>query len=349
MQKIFHAVALLATFVATFIFAGCQSAEPEELDAYLMVFFTDEDHSLHMAVSTDGYTFTALNDNKPVISGDTIAEQRGIRDPFIMRAPDGTYYLALTDLHIFAQKEGLRNTLWERSEKDYGWGNNRNLVLMKSKDLIHWSHSLLRVNECEGFEDIGCAWAPQMLWDESKQAVMMYWTTRIGADINKVYYAYMDSDFTRFTTSPKPIFEKPEGKPEYIDADIVQGSDGKFYMHYVGYDKVAGILRAVADHPTGPYTYLSGYVDQEPKECEAPNCWKRLGSDTYVLMYDCYGIKPANFGFLETKDFKTYTNIGHFNEEGGLMKTTNFDRPKHGAVTYITKKQAQALLDYWQK
>lgn len=342
MKKKFLAILALLVAVLTV------SAKPK-LDAYLMVYFTDEDHSLHMAVSTDGYSFTALNDNYPVINGDTIAQQHGIRDPYILRGPDGTYYMALTDLHIFAQKAGYRNTEWERDVRQYAWGNNVDLVLMKSKDLIHWTHSLLYVNKIPGFEDIGCAWAPELFWDNGKNAIMMYWTTRHGRGDNKVYYAYMDKDFTKFTTTPKLIFEKPEGKPNYIDADIIQGNDGKYYMHYVSYDGVSGVKVAVADQPTGPYTYRPDYVDQERKACEAPFVWKRYGTDIYVLTYDCFGIVPPNFGFLETKDFKTYTNIGHFNEQGGKMKSTNFDKPKHGAITYITKKQAAKLLKYWQK
>lgn len=66
-------------------------------------------------------------------------------------------------------------------------------------------------------------------------------------------------------------------------------------------------------------------------------------------MYDCFGRRPHNFGFLETKDFKTYTDMGHFNEEGSKMKTTNFASLKHGAVTPISKKDAQRLLEYWKK
>ena len=60
---------------------------PQEKDmaAYLMVFHQDEDHCLHAAISRDGYTFTALNDGKPIIAGDTIADQKGIRDPHIYR------------------------------------------------------------------------------------------------------------------------------------------------------------------------------------------------------------------------------------------------------------------------
>ena len=83
-----------------------------------------------MAVSFDGYTFTAVNDGQPIISGDSISEQHGIRDPHICRSPkDGAFYMAMTDLHIYGREHGLRTTQWERDEK-YGWGNNRALVLL---------------------------------------------------------------------------------------------------------------------------------------------------------------------------------------------------------------------------
>ena len=82
-----------------------KNAVPQEKDmsAYLMVFHKDETHGLYMAISRDGYTFTALNNAEPMIAGDTIAYQRGIRDPHIYRGPDGAFYLAMTDLHVFAK------------------------------------------------------------------------------------------------------------------------------------------------------------------------------------------------------------------------------------------------------
>lgn len=61
-----------------------------------------------MAVSYDGYEFTAVNDGQPVILGYTIVEQRSIRDPHIFRGPDGAFYLAMTDLHIFGQRDGKK-------------------------------------------------------------------------------------------------------------------------------------------------------------------------------------------------------------------------------------------------
>lgn len=113
----------------------------------LFTYFKDDTHSLYFAVSDDGYTFTDVNNGQPIIAGDTIAEQKGIRDPHIYRAPDGTFYIAMTDLHIFAQQKGLRNTEWERDGAKYGWGNNRGFVLMKSKDLVNWTHHVVRIDK----------------------------------------------------------------------------------------------------------------------------------------------------------------------------------------------------------
>ncbi len=340
---------LLGILLMMLCFAGTIQAK-QKANCYLMIYFADEDHGIHMAVSKDGYTFTALNDNKPVISGDSVAEQRGVRDPFILRGPDGMYYAAATDLHIFAQKAGIRATQWERDQKEFGWGNNKNLVLLKSRDLIHWKHALVRVQTMKGFENIGAAWAPQLYWDESKKAMMVYFTIRRGNGACKLYYAYADKKFENFTDKPKLLFDKTVGDSTALDGDIVKGNDGKYYLHYAEYDEgFSGIKLAVADHLTGPYKYQPELIDVEPKACEAPTVWKRYGTDTFVLTYDCFGIFPPNFGFLETKDFKTYTDIGHFNDEGGKMKTTNFSRPKHGSFTPITEKEVDYLLKYWNK
>lgn len=119
---------ILVLFIGTML-QSCK--KQEEKNAYLMVYFLDETHSLHMAISFDGYEFSDINKGQPIMAGDTIAEQKGIRDPHISRGPDGTFYLAMTDLHIFANKYGYRDTEWQRDGKSYGWGNNRALVLGK--------------------------------------------------------------------------------------------------------------------------------------------------------------------------------------------------------------------------
>src|ERR1035438_10549790 len=129
-------LALLAG--AILLSAGCATPQkaklPAEKDlaAYLLVYFLDQDHSLHFALSSDGYTFTDVNNGRPVMKGEDLAEQKGIRDPHIVRGPDNAFYLSMTDLHLFGQQMGYRTTEWQRDAAKYDWGNNRALVLLKS-------------------------------------------------------------------------------------------------------------------------------------------------------------------------------------------------------------------------
>ncbi|MFT3739249.1 MAG: glycoside hydrolase family 43 protein [Breznakibacter sp.] len=315
--------------------------------AYLMVYFKDDSHSLYFALSKDGYSFTDVNNGKPVIGGDTIAEQKGVRDPYIMRGNDGCFYMAMTDLHIYAKQKGIRETEWERDGKEFGWGNNKNMVLMKSKDLINWSHTLLRVDKAfPGWEKTGCAWAPELIYDEVKGQMMIYFTLRFGNGLNQMYYAYLNKDFTALETEPKLLFQYPKYNKSYIDGDITK-VDSKYHLFYVSHDGTAGIKQAVSDSLHTGYVYDDKWYDPEPKACEAPNVWKRIGEDKWILMYDIYGINPHNFGFSETTDFVHFKDLGHFNE--GVMKATNFSSPKHGAVVHITAAEAKTLENYWEK
>lgn len=333
-------VAALATILPA-------AAAPSESDmaAYLMVYFSDSDHSLHMALSSNGYSFTALNDNKPVIDGSKVAEQKGIRDPHIARGPDGAFYLAMTDLHIFAQREGLRDSEWQRDGAKYGWGNNRGFVLMKSTDLIRWERAKLRVDKAfAGFEEIGCAWAPETIYDPKTKKMMLYFTTRFGGGVHKIYYSHMNDAFNTMLAKPEVLFESSK-EVTVIDADITQVGD-KFHMFYVSHEGVPGIKHAVSDSVNSGFTYSPEWIDREDHACEAPNLWKRIGEDKWVLMYDCYGIDPHNFAFSETTDFKTFSHLGYFNQ--GVMKSTNFTSPKHGAVIHLTKQEAEHLARHWK-
>lgn len=328
--------------------AQSASGRPSEKDmgAYLFVFFSDPTHSIFMATSRDGYTFTAVNDGQPVIGGDSIAEQRGVRDPHIFRGPDGAFYLSMTDLHIFAKE---RDTQWERDGELYSWGNNRALVLMKSRDLIHWTRSNVRIDKAfpEKFGNIGCAWAPETTYDPVAGKMMIYFTMRIGNGKTQLYYAYTDDDFTRLVTEPKLLFSYPDPKIHVLDADITPLPDGRYCMMYVAQENPGGIRMAFSDSIHSGYRYDSKWVDFEPKACEAPNVWKRIGEDKWVVMYDVFSIQPHNFGFCETTDFVNFKPLGRFNE--GVMKAVNFRSPKHGSVIQITVEEADRLEKYWEK
>jgi hypothetical protein len=323
---------------------------PQEKDmaAYLFVFFNDSTHSLFMATSHDGYTFTPVNKGIPVIAGDTIADQKGIRDPHIFRGPDGAFCLSMTDLHLFGMKKGFRTTHWERDDKEYGWGNNRGLVLMKSFDLIHWTRNIEHVEaDFPELGKVGCVWAPETTFDPVAQKLMVYFTMRLGNGQTKLYYAYTDDDYTHFTSTPQLLFNYPKTNIQVLDADIVPIPGGHYCMTYVAQEKPGGIKIAFSDSIHSGYKTDSTWADQEPGACEAPNVWKRNGQNKWVLMYDIFSINPHNFGFLETADFKTFTNLGHFNE--GVMKLVNFVSPKHGSIIQITKEEASRLEKHWNK
>lgn len=324
-----------------------RNAIPQEKDmgAYLMVFHRDETHGLYMAVSRDGYTFTAVNNGEPVLAGDTIAYQRGIRDPHIFRGPDGAFYLSMTDLHVFGQRDGYRKTQWERGP-EYAWGNNRGLVLMKSWDLIHWNRANIRFDQLSaGLNEIGCAWAPEVAYDDKKGKLMIYYTMRFKNEANKLYYVYVNDDFNKIESTPQILFEYPMDGVSAIDGDITKIGD-KYHLFYVAHDGAGGIKQAVSDRINGGYVYDARWYDFEPKACEAPNVWKRIGEKKWVLMYDVFSVTPHNFGFVETSDFVNFKNLGRFNE--GVMKTTNYISPKHGAVIHLTKEEADNLEAYWK-
>lgn len=318
----------------------------KDMSAYLLVYFTDPTHGLFFALSNDGYNFKDVNNGKPVIAGDTIATQKGIRDPHITRGPDGAFYLAMTDLHIFGKEKGYRTTQWERDEH-FGWGNNRGFVLMKSFDLINWTRSNVILNETFPLLDVGCAWAPETIYDPIEGKMMIYFTMRLGNGKTKLYYSYTDNNFTKIVTEPKLLFNYPNPEIQVLDADITALPDGRFVMTYVAQENPGGIKMAFSDKINEGYVYQPEQIDFEPRSCEAPNVWKRNGEQKWVLMYDIFSINPHNFGFAETTDFKTFTNLGHFN--GGTMKSTDFSAsPKHGAVIQLTKKETERLAKHWK-
>jgi hypothetical protein len=328
--------------------AGATSPAEKDMKAYLLTYFKDETHSIHFASSTDGYTFTDINGGAPVLLGKDLAEQKGVRDPHLMRGPDNAFYLAMTDLHIFAQREGLRSTEWERPGEDYGWGNNRSMIFMKSYDLINWTYALVRIPDLfPEFSDIGAAWAPQTIFDSERKKLMIYFTVRHKSGPDYMAYAYADDAFTTLESTPRRLFTYPDKDKSTIDGDITKFG-GKYHLYYVAHDKPGGLRHAVSDQINQGYKYDPRKVDPETVACEAPMLWRRIGSDSFILMYDVFGAKPNNMGFSETTDFVSYKNLGRFNEAGSPMKATNFSGPKHGSVTHITAEELTRLQTHFK-
>jgi hypothetical protein len=95
-----------------------------------------------------------------------------------------------------------------------------------------------------------------------------------------------------------------------IDGDITKVGD-EFHLSYlrVGWE---GEIWRLEQNQRG-YEFEPQRIDPETVATEAPNLLMRLGTNTYVHMYDVYGARPNNMGFSETTDFVTYKSLGHFN------------------------------------
>ena len=115
------------TLIALFLWGTSigKASQVEEKDyvGYLFTYFTGNhisEEAICFGVSMDGYSFYALNDNKPVLDSKVISSTGGVRDPHILRCEDGnTFYMVATDM-----------------VSDNGWDSNRAMVMLKSNDLV---------------------------------------------------------------------------------------------------------------------------------------------------------------------------------------------------------------------
>lgn len=322
-------------------------ARAQEATNYLMVYFKDATHSVYFALSRDGLTFADVNGYKPVLYGSKYAQQRGVRDPHILRAPDSCYYLVMTDLNVAAQQMGFRDTRWERDPATYGWGNNRAIVMMKSRDLVDWSASVFRIDEAfPETADVGRFWAPQTIWDARAGKLLVYFTYGPAGKHNTLCHAYADEQFTRLTTPPQP-FDIVPGGADGIDPDITE-VDGRFHLFYC---RGGHIVHAVADELTGTYRADTARVDGEPGGCEAPALWPIGQGEGHWLMCHPYarkGESDTNFAFSHTRDLEHFTYRGRMNEGDCPLRSLNFDMPNHGSVIQIPASDAKRLARHWK-
>lgn len=311
-------IGLVAVMLLTLACGGQQRNGPGDYQAYLFVYFTGNgpgEEAVHYAVSTDGFNFHALNHNRPVISPDSISRRGGVRDPHLLRGEDGLFYMVLTDLYV----------------PEDGW-SNQGMVLMKSRDLVHWTHSTVHIPDAfpEEFGKVNRVWAPQTIYDPEAGKYMIYFSMRSGEDPDIIYYAYANEDFTGLETVPEQLLYSPGA---CIDGDIVyQG--GKYHLFFKTEGDGNGIKKAVSDSLTGGYVVQDAYLQQTPEAVEGSGIFKLNNSDRYILMYDVY--MKGEYQFTESTDLETFRVI---DDEVNM----NF-HPRHGSVLPLTRKEAGKLV-----
>lgn len=291
---------------------------------YLFAYFTgnsQEEESIHFALSADGYNYQALNNNKAIIDSKIISSSGGIRDPHILRGADGkTFYMVVTDM-VSAK----------------GWNSNRAMILMKSTDLINWSSTVVNVPQTypKEFGDVKRVWAPQTIYDKDTKQYMIYWSMLGSKGPDIIYYAYANKDFTALATTPKQLFYSPSNSA-CIDADIIY-NEGKYHLFFKNESSGGGIRQAVSDKLTEGYVQQEGFFDQTDEAVEGSGIFKLVDSDEYILMYDMY--MKGKYQFTKTKDFQHFSIVDN-------AISMNF-HPRHGTVIRITEKEKQALIKKW--
>ncbi len=298
-------------------------AEDEGFAAYLFAFFTGNNISqehIRFATSNDGSVYKALNNNNPVVSADTVATTSyGLRDPHILRGENNDYYMVATD---------MRSSL--------GWSSNRAMVLMKSKDLIHWTH--VNINVPQLYSQYAAAdrvWAPQTIYDPSVGKYMVYFSMKLGAsDFDKIYYAYANSNFTALETAPKLLFDN--NGYATIDADIVY-KDGQYHMFFKTEGSGNGIKRAVSNTLTGGYVLYDKYLQSTTNAVEGGCVFRMYNTDNWILMYDMY--TSGAYQFTTTTDLVNFSVVSN---------PVSFDfTPRHGTIIPITSDELKALNAKW--
>lgn len=301
-----------------------QGPAPKDFAGYLFAYFKGNavaDEAVCFAISTDGYTYKALNSNQPVLSSEVISTTGGVRDPHILRGEHGDgFYMVLTDM---------------TSSK--GWDSNRAMVLLRSDDLVNWKHSVINIQErYRGQEDLKRVWAPQTIFDPVKGKYMVYWSMQHGAGPDIIYYAYANASFTDFEGEPQVLFLPKNGK-SCIDGDIIN-KNGLYYLFYKTEGHGNGIRLALTDDLTGgKWIEQPGYKQQTKDAVEGSSVFKLNHSDTYILMYDVYG--KGKYQFCESRDLDVFHVIDH---------DVNMDfHPRHGSIIPLSRKELKAVTDRW--
>ena len=294
------------------------------MSAYLFVHFTVESQGgeqVFFSVSRDGLHFQDLNNGKPVLVS-RLGDQ-GVRDPFIVQHPvTKKFHLIATDLCIDRRQNDWYNAVHAGS---------RDIIFWDSDDLIHWSEPRAITLAPEG---AGCAWAPEAIYDEEKQAFLIFFAchTEEGGDAKHRIYAAYTNDFVTFS----PTFKYIEREKAIIDTTIVH-ENGMYYR----FSKDETTSRINID--CGPS--LSGKF--EPIPCpvlsaidglEGPECYQ-LPDGRWCLICDQFkahkGYLPIIIDDLATAALAVLPE-GHYD----LGKTLK----RHGGVLKISDEACEQLL-----
>ncbi|MDQ1033050.1 hypothetical protein QF035_010632 [Streptomyces umbrinus] len=332
LSAILLAVCLLFTGQALTTPQRAAAADP----GYLMAHFIGEGatgQQIYFSHSADGLHWSDLNGGGMALR--STVGTRGVRDPALVRSPDGSkYWIIATDLCIDCGQT------WSQSIND----GSRNLVVWESTDLVNWSQPRL-LNVAGAIPDGRNAWAPEAIWNPATNDYILYWATNKplnGATKHRIYYA-RTSDFRSITT-PQVYIERP-GTQEIIDTQIVEMPSGVGDYRYVRASGDGQITLEGSNSILGTWTNLGNLsgIGLTGSQVEGPMWMKFRDRNEWTLYLDQYasgrGYMPVTTTNPSASGTYKLPASGSYNL-GGTKK-------RHGSILNLTAAEESRVQARW--
>ena len=304
MKKLF----LYSLVTLVMMFSTSASAK----DIYVSTSFHEPaNEGLRFIYSYDGINWNSI---EGTFLAPKVGNQKVMRDPSIVKGPDGTFHLVWT-------------SSW-RGDKGFGYAS--------SKDLIHWTEErFITVMDDPTTVNV---WAPELFYDDVKRQYMIIWASCIPGKFpdgledhnnnHRLYYT-TTKDFKTFSKAKLLI----EPGFSSIDATMVKRGNNDYVMVLKDNTrKQRNIKVAFAKSPYGPWSEASeSFTDMF---CEGPSTAYVDG--WYYIYYDSY--RQKIYGAHRTKDFKT------FEDRTGSVKFPVGH--KHGTVFMASEDIVNNLIRY---
>ena len=300
---------------------GTPASTASEAWSYVFVHFVKNGaDGLHLAVSDDGYRWERVNDGLTVMVP-TVGKSKLVRDPCVVRGPDGLYHMVWTS----------------------GWNEN-NIGYARSKDLVHWSPQQ-EIPVMAHEPDVLNTWAPEIVYDDRRGEYLIHWASTIPGKFtqtagtseekyNHRIYATTTRDFKNFT--PARVFYDPGFS--VIDATFIkyQGKDFLIVKDETVKPPKKYIQVASAPDLQGPFGVLGAPVTAKGLWSEGPT-GLQIG-DHAVMYFDAY--MDQKYVGMRSRDMVNWEDVTgqmHFPDEGTPL------RMRHGTVIPIPRSLAKQL------
>ena len=214
-----------------------------------------------------------------------VGQQKVMRDPSIIRTPDGMFHL-----------------VWTSS-----WRGDRGFGYACSKDLKNWSEE--RFIEVMPDTTTVNVWAPELFWDDVKQQAVIIWASCIPGKFPDVLEDHKNNHRLYYTTTkdfktfaPTKLMIDPGFS--CIDATLVKQGKNDYVMVLKDNTRPERDIKvAYAKSPYGPWSKASepftGKMMEGPTTCKVEGGW--------LIYYDRYRLK--DFGAHFTKDFVKFEDV----------------------------------------